>query len=177
MTGRRTSRRSSRRSYRSGRSTRRRADARNRLTRAELIDKLARDLVRREPSHYRGHEDDARFRVSHTSPGTPDSLKELALSARIRHLISEDEYVAIAGERERIGARSGNMSSVGARLRRRADAVHGYNIDVVYNDERFARKHESQIGRIIQQPLVSQGALRDGYRMEYGPIDRDDYRR
>jgi hypothetical protein len=54
---------------------------------------------------------------------------------------------------------------------------HAYNIEVVYPDEKFARKHESTIGHIIQQPLISQGKLRDGYRMEYGPIDRDDYRR
>lgn len=65
----------------------------------------------------------------------------------------------------------------GAGTREMSEAIHGYNIEVVYPDERFARRHESQVGHIIQQPLVSQGALRDGYRMEYGPIDRDDYRR
>jgi hypothetical protein len=56
-------------------------------------------------------------------------------------------------------------------------SAHTYDIEVVYPDERFARKHESQVGHIIGQPLVSQGALLDGYRMEYGPIDRGDYRR
>ena len=56
-------------------------------------------------------------------------------------------------------------------------SAHAYDIEVVYPDERFARKHESQIGHIIGQPLVSQGAMLDGYRMEYGPIDRNDYRR
>jgi len=58
-----------------------------------------------------------------------------------------------------------------------SSSAHAYNIEVLYPDERFARKHESQIGHIIQKPLVSQGALLDGYRMEYGPIDRGDYRR
>jgi hypothetical protein len=35
-----------------------------------------------------------------------DTLRELALSARNRGLISEDQYVAIAGERERIRGHS-----------------------------------------------------------------------
>ena len=71
------------------------------LTRALLIDRLARRLMQTEPA-MRGHENDARFRVSHTSPGAPDTLRELALKARIHDLITEDEYVAIAGERARI---------------------------------------------------------------------------
>lgn len=71
------------------------------LTRALLIDRLARRLMQTEPA-MRGHENDARFRVSHTSPGGPDTLRDLALKARIHDLITEDEYVAIAGERARI---------------------------------------------------------------------------
>ena len=55
--------------------------------------------------------------------------------------------------------------------------AHAYDIEVFYKDEFLARKHESEIGFIIGQPLVSQGPMRDGYRMEYGPIDVDDYRR
>jgi hypothetical protein len=80
----------------------RRSDPR-RLTRAHLIDLLAADLVRSE-SHFYGPNDlaAAKHRVSHTSSGERDSLRELALSARIRGLITEDQYVAIAGERERI---------------------------------------------------------------------------
>jgi hypothetical protein len=77
--------------------------AARRLTRTALIDLLVKDLMRREP-HMKGHESDARFRVSHTSPGKADTLRFLALSARIRGLITEDQYVAIAGEKERIRA-------------------------------------------------------------------------
>jgi hypothetical protein len=62
-----------------------------RWTRAGLIEVLAKELVRREPD-MASHMDDARYRVSHTSPGQADTLSELALSARIRDLISEDEY-------------------------------------------------------------------------------------
>jgi hypothetical protein len=79
-----------------------RAKARK-LTRAVLIDRLAQRLMRTEP-FMRGHEDDAKFRVSHTSPGRPDTLRDLALSARIHEVITEDEYVAIVGERERLGS-------------------------------------------------------------------------
>ena len=55
--------------------------------------------------------------------------------------------------------------------------VHGYNIEVYFPDERFARKHESAIGQIVGVPLVTQGPFDRGYRMEWGPIDRDDFRR
>ena len=78
-----------------------------RLTRAALIDKLANELVRIEPRHYAGHLDDAKFRVSHTSPGGPDTLRDLALSAIIRGLITEDEYAAIAGASARLGFHDG----------------------------------------------------------------------
>jgi len=57
------------------------------------------------------------------------------------------------------------------------EAIPAYNILVVTPDAHFARKHERKISSIIQQPLVRQGPIRDGYDLEYGPIHRDDYRR
>jgi hypothetical protein len=58
-----------------------------------------------------------------------------------------------------------------------SSTAHTYNIEVFYRSEQSARKFEREVGRIIGQPLVSQGPMRDGYRMEYGPIDRIDFRR
>jgi hypothetical protein len=53
--------------------------------------------------------------------------------------------------------------------------IHGYNIEVFFADEHLARKFERQIEDALQLPLISQGALRDGYRLEYGPIEGSDY--
>jgi hypothetical protein len=58
-----------------------------------------------------------------------------------------------------------------------SSTAHAYNIEVFYRSEQSARKFEREVSRIIGQPLVSQGPMRDGYRMEYGPIDRADFRR
>jgi hypothetical protein len=55
--------------------------------------------------------------------------------------------------------------------------IHSYDIDVFFRSEGTARKFEKQLADIIQKPLVSQGALKDGYRLVYGPIERDDFRR
>jgi hypothetical protein len=55
--------------------------------------------------------------------------------------------------------------------------IHSYDIDVFFRSEGTARKFEKQLADIIQKPLVSQGALKDGYRLVYGPIEMDDYRR
>jgi hypothetical protein len=65
------------------------------LTRQELIEKLAKDLVRREPG-MAAHMDDARYRVQHTSPGSVDTLRDLALNARVHDLITEEEYLRAA---------------------------------------------------------------------------------
>ena len=74
-------------------------------------------------------------------------------------------------------ARGGGGEVGESRRRPMVRAIHGYNIYVTYPNEKFARKHESVIGHIIQKSLVKQYAIRDGYSMEYGPIDKDDYRR
>jgi hypothetical protein len=58
---------------------------------------------------------------------------------------------------------------------RSVEAIHGYDIEAVFNDEQFARRHEQEVGRILKLPLVSQYALRDGYSLVYGPIDGKDY--
>jgi hypothetical protein len=64
-------------------------------SRESLIKLLVRDLIRREPD-MAGREDDARYRVTHTSPGSVDTLRDLALNARVHDLISEQEYLAAA---------------------------------------------------------------------------------
>jgi len=69
----------------------------SRLTRDALIGLLAKDLTSRDP-RYRGHEEDARHLVSHSVPGEPDSLRLLAVQARNKDLISEDEYVRTLGK-------------------------------------------------------------------------------
>jgi hypothetical protein len=63
------------------------------LTRGALIEFLAKDLLRREPDN---NMEDARYRVTHTSPGSVDTLRDLALNARNHDLITEEQYLAAA---------------------------------------------------------------------------------
>ena len=60
-----------------------------------LIKLLVRELIRREPD-MAAHEADARYRVTHTSPGSVDTVRDLALNARVHDLISEEEYLRAA---------------------------------------------------------------------------------
>ena len=63
--------------------------------REDLIKLLVRELIRREPD-MAAHEADARYRVTHTSPGSVDTVRDLALNARVHDLISEEEYLRAA---------------------------------------------------------------------------------
>lgn len=64
-------------------------------TRSTLIELLAKELLRREPDN---NMDNARYRVTHTSPGSVDTLRDLALNARVHDLITEEEYLRAAPE-------------------------------------------------------------------------------
>ena len=66
-------------------------------SRESLIKLLVRELIRREPD-MAAHEADARYRVTHTSPGSVDTVRDLALKARVKDLISEEEYLAAVPE-------------------------------------------------------------------------------
>jgi len=63
------------------------------LPREELIRRLVQALYAREPN-MRGYEEDARYRVTHTVVGKLDRVRDIALSARVRGLITEDEFRA-----------------------------------------------------------------------------------
>jgi hypothetical protein len=81
------------------------------------------------------------------------------------------EYANYVGAQPQDGARE----TVEEAPRGAVREIHGYNIEVFFADEHLARKFERQIEDALQLPLISQGPLRDGYRLEYGPIEGSGY--
>ena len=88
--------------------------------REDLIKLLVRELIRREPD-MAAHEADARYRVTHTSPGSVDTVRDLALNARVHDLISEEEYLRAApNSRETMAAIRYQREKVAENRRHRA---------------------------------------------------------